>query len=236
MSTRHDRLASRTIASPQSRITLATLRPEGIRIHPIGLQNSLEAIVTNAPCAIAMLDDGFRHLAVSDTYCRELRTNKVAILHRTHKEIFPVLPQSWEASLQSCLAGESVTSEDEWSCSNDGQQFRVNCQLDPWKKSRSKIGGTILFLKEPNQNSGSENLHVLDLQIEHAKKMETVCSISRGIAHDLNDMLLVINGYSSLLMEQLGTDAILGAEATSIHRAGQRVARLAEQLLALSRF
>jgi hypothetical protein len=147
-----------------------------------------------------MLDEGFRHLAVSDTYCRELRTNKVAILHRTHKEIFPVLPQSWEASLQSCLAGQSVTSEGEWSCSNDGQQFRVNCQLDPWKKSRSKIGGTILFLKEPNQNPGSEDPNVLDLQVEHAKKMETVCSITRGITHDLNDMLLVINGYSSLLL------------------------------------
>jgi PAS domain-containing protein len=347
---------SGTVARTQSLLTLATLRPEGIRIRPIGLQNSLEAIVANAPCAIALLDDGFRHLAVSDTYCRELRTNKVAILHRTHEEIFPVLPLNWEATLQSCLAGESVTSEGEWSCSNNGEQFRINCQLDPWRKSRSKIGGTILFLKEPtvekrqkikprdlltvvehapgmialgrpdgtltfvnragrkligldrvdestkctlaeleqpsdeprfasvpsdhnwtgetvfqnlktgeavplllrslaihddagslsgfacigidlrNQNPDSQEPNVLDLQIQHAQKMETICRITRGVAHDLNDMLLVINAYSSLLMEQLRTDANLGAKAASIHRAGQRVARLAEQLLALSSF
>ena len=149
MSTSHHPGSCGTFTGPQSRIiTLAKLRPEGIRIRPIGLENSLEAIVAEAPCAIALLDDDFRHVAASDSYCRALHTNRAAILGRAHKEAFSVLPQNWEAMLECCLAGESVISEGEWSGPDHGQRFHIQCQFNPWRRSRSKIGGTILFVKE----------------------------------------------------------------------------------------
>jgi PAS domain S-box-containing protein len=73
----------------------------------------------------------------------------------------------------------------------------------------------------------------LEHQLLHAQKMEAVGRLAGGIAHDYNNMLTVITGYSSSLMESL--DGELLDDAEEIHRAARRSADLTRQLLAFSR-
>ncbi|MFY9823053.1 MAG: ATP-binding protein [Thermoanaerobaculia bacterium] len=76
---------------------------------------------------------------------------------------------------------------------------------------------------------------MLQRQLLHSQKMEAIGRLSAGVAHDFNNCLLAIFGYSDLLLERYGDDAFLARNLTGIREAGQRAAALTKQLLAFAR-
>jgi signal transduction histidine kinase len=75
----------------------------------------------------------------------------------------------------------------------------------------------------------------LQEQLLHSQKMEAIGRLSAGVAHDFNNILSVIIGYSNLLLAQYREDAALRQSVTNIKDAGERAAGLTKQLLAFSR-
>jgi two-component system, cell cycle sensor histidine kinase and response regulator CckA len=76
----------------------------------------------------------------------------------------------------------------------------------------------------------------LEQQFRQAQKMETVGRLAGGMAHDFNNVLTAILGYSELiLMDCLDPQNGLARHAEEIRRAAERGAALTRQLLAYSR-
>lgn len=67
------------------------------------------------------------------------------------------------------------------------------------------------------------------------ERMEAVGRLAGGIAHDLNNLLTVLQSGASLLQEEMGPDAELRFVVDDIARASARAASLTQQLLAYSR-
>jgi signal transduction histidine kinase len=65
--------------------------------------------------------------------------------------------------------------------------------------------------------------------------MEAVGRLAGGVAHDLNNMLSPIIGYSELLQEDLAEDEAKKVVVNEILSAGFRARDLVRQLLAFSR-
>lgn len=76
----------------------------------------------------------------------------------------------------------------------------------------------------------------LQHQLHQSQKMDALGKLTGGIAHDYNNMLGVIMGYSELLMGALDDQPKLAEYARKIHHAGDRGARLTQKLLAFSRY
>ncbi len=75
----------------------------------------------------------------------------------------------------------------------------------------------------------------LQAQLAQAQKMELVGRLAGGVAHDFNNMLGAILGYTELLLEDTGLGQPHHAELKEIRKAAERSADLTRQLLAFAR-
>ena len=77
--------------------------------------------------------------------------------------------------------------------------------------------------------------HQQEEQLRHSQKMDALGKLTGGIAHDYNNMLGVILGYSDLLQTALSEQPKLAKYAHEIYHAGERGTKLTKKLLAFSR-
>ncbi len=75
----------------------------------------------------------------------------------------------------------------------------------------------------------------LEEQFRQAQKMEAVGRLAGGVAHDFNNLMMVINGYTEVLLEKMETGSEMHQKVESIQQAADRAAALTRQLLAFSR-
>lgn len=75
----------------------------------------------------------------------------------------------------------------------------------------------------------------LESHLRQILKMEAVGNLAGGVAHDFNNILTTILGYSQMLSMKIDEDDPLWKMADSIHHAGLKAAALTQQLLAFSR-
>ncbi len=96
-------------------------------------------------------------------------------------------------------------------------------------------GISVYFQVITERKRAEEERTRLEGQLRHAQKMEAVGRLAAGVAHDFNNMLSPILGYSEMIIEDLHATDPRHAHAAEIHRAAQRSRDLVRQLLAFSR-
>jgi CheY-like chemotaxis protein len=74
-----------------------------------------------------------------------------------------------------------------------------------------------------------ERCRRLEAQLAQAKKVEAVGQLAAGVVHEFNNMLTVINGYATMLAEDLGGQEE-AAHARAILKACERAAALAAEV------
>ncbi len=75
----------------------------------------------------------------------------------------------------------------------------------------------------------------LEEQLRHSQKMQAVGQLAGGVAHDFNNQLTIIIGYSEMLLEMLGNDEFAREPLELIRKAAEHCGALTRQLLVYSR-
>jgi DNA-binding NarL/FixJ family response regulator len=78
-------------------------------------------------------------------------------------------------------------------------------------------------------------LRASEERLRQSERMEAVGRLAGGVAHDFNNVLTSIFGYTDLLLEQLAAEDPRRSDVLEIRKAAERAATLTRQLLAFSR-
>ncbi|MDY3554943.1 response regulator [Gemmata sp. JC717] len=114
------------------------------------------------------------------------------------------------------------------------------CPIDdcaaPILDDRGAVDGAVLVFRDITARRRQEDEKArLDEKLREGTKLEAIGRLAGGVAHDFNNLLTVINGYADLLLAGLTERGPLWEPLAAIQDAGERAARLTQQLLAFSR-
>lgn len=200
-------------------------------------KEQLRLFIAHTPAAIAMFDRQMRYLAVSSRWIEDYHLRDAKnIIGKSHYDVFPEIPQHWKEIHQKGMAGEVSRMDEEYFQRLDGT---VNCllwEVRPWYKMDGSVGGIIILTEDITRRKTAEkDRKKLQDLLTQSQKMESIGRLAGGIAHDLNNLLSPILGYSEMMAAELETNDNRKNWADEILKAGIRARDLVRQLLAFSR-
>ncbi len=72
-------------------------------------------------------------------------------------------------------------------------------------------------------------------RVKQAQKMEAIGRLAGGIAHDFNNLMMIMLGYTRLLLKKVPSDSEYRGDLEEIKKAGEQASLLTRQLLAFGR-
>ncbi|MDD4053148.1 MAG: ATP-binding protein, partial [candidate division Zixibacteria bacterium] len=135
--------------------------------------------------------------------------------------------------INAALAGEPQSFE--W----------IHCRLDR-VDFYAEVGLTRMDLEDEvyvlaivrdisERKAAEERQRKLQEQLDRAQRMESLGMLAGGVAHDLNNMLGPLVGYSELVQAKMASDDPQRKRVERIHKAAQDAADVIQDLLALAR-
>jgi two-component system, cell cycle sensor histidine kinase and response regulator CckA len=111
----------------------------------------------------------------------------------------------------------------------DGKEIHVSVSLSPIRSREGHIVGASAISRDISERKALED------QVRQSQKMEAVGLLAGGVAHDFNNILLIILSCSDLLLGNAHLDDQTKGVVKEIGKAGERAASLIRQLMAFSR-
>ena len=111
----------------------------------------------------------------------------------------------------------------------DGRTILCEWHNTPITDETGKVIGAASLVQDITERIQHEE------QLNRSMKMDAVGKLTGGIAHDYNNMLGVILGYSELLEENLHDNPLLYNYIQEIHHAAERGSKLTAKLLSFTR-
>ena len=201
-------------------------------------QNDLLWRITDtSPVGIVVADTKARITFVNGTAETILGLSRDQLTRKSHEDIdwriFDIEGKSLnkeDLPFPRVLAAQGPISDVQYALDRpDGRRVLLSINGAPLRDSAGKITGAVFSLADI---TAQRQLQESFLQ---AQKMESVGRLAGGVAHDFNNMLSVINGYSEMLLARMAPDDPSRADLKEILGAGQRSELLVRQLLAFAR-
>lgn len=143
------------------------------------------------------------------------------------REVWEFLTPESRQVAEPCIEAREEASYELTGIRSSGETFpiEVRARNMPWEGKNLRV----VAVQDITERKR------LRQQLSETQKMEALGRLAGGVAHDLNNLLTVIIGYSQMLMEDLPEEDPKHAAARDILNAAQRSAALARQLLAFGR-
>lgn len=131
--------------------------------------------------------------------------------------------------IRAALEAGRTVREEILNYARDGRPYWVEMDIAPVVDPAGRVTHFVSVERDTTDR------HRLEAQVVQAQKMEAVARLAGGVAHDFNNMLTAILGFSDLLLEDAALPPRLAEEVRQIRLAAERAANLTSQLLAFSR-
>ncbi len=201
-------------------------------------QQRLALLVERSPLAVIEWDLDFRVAAWNPAaerifgYTRREALGRHAFDLIVPPEAQPLVGALWQRILEGSQDVHSTNANRAKSGEALTCEWYNTTLVDPHGRL---IGVASLVSDITERQRAAEERERLQVELSQAQKMESVGRLAGGVAHDFNNMLGVIIGYTELLLTLDHPDEETRATLVEIHGAAERSAELTRQLLAFAR-
>jgi len=138
--------------------------------------------------------------------------------------------------LQKALSGEVTAGFETERLKRSGERFPASISSAPVFMESGEINSTVRFIEDISERKRIEQQQKsLESQVRQAQKMEVLGQLAGGVAHDFNNMLMVLGGSTELLDRSLQRDSPSRLYLDQIQRTIDKATAVTRQLLAFSR-
>ena len=110
-----------------------------------------------------------------------------------------------------------------------GHHTLLSANATPLFDAAGKTDGMVVTVEDVTERL------TLEAQLRQSQKMESVGQLAAGVAHDINNILTVIQGHAGLLLSTTSPDSHSVRSLKQISAASERAASFVRQLLTFSR-
>jgi two-component system, cell cycle sensor histidine kinase and response regulator CckA len=111
----------------------------------------------------------------------------------------------------------------------DGRDVLITDSGAPIRSADATLHGVVVVFHDLSAHRR------LDEQLRQVQKMQALGTLARGVAHDFNNILMMILGYTELAQHALALESPIQASLQQVRTAVQRGAAVVQHLLAFSR-
>lgn len=192
-------------------------------------EQELQRILDTSPMGIVQVD------AQGQT----LRWNQAAasLLGWAEEEVIGKVPpvfaqqarESFRAAIDSLMRGDAIDAMELRCARRDGREIDLVLSAAPLSDGQGRTAGVIGVFMDTTERKA------LEQQLRQIQKMDALGRLAGGMAHDFNNVLTSVLGYSDLLLEEPGLAPQVRADLEAVRAAARHGAGLTEKLLRFSR-
>jgi len=201
-------------------------------------ERRMRRILNNVGAYVFLKDTQYRYTYVNNKICELFGRQEQDILGKGDEAFFSA--ESVEEIRRSdrpvIEKGETVSCEEkELTASNNEPRAYWSVKI-PLRDGDGRIYGMCGISTDiTDRKRSEEEREKLREQLSQAQKMESIGRLAGGVAHDFNNMLSIILGYTDIALDYVNPDQPLYTNLQEIRKAAGRSADLTRQLLAFAR-
>jgi two-component system, cell cycle sensor histidine kinase and response regulator CckA len=195
-----------------------------------GSRTMLAAIIDGTPDAVFVKDREGRYLLINEAGAQALGRTVDEVIGRDDNELMDAEPAADIIARDRAVmeSGETAVAEERVVVEDANRVFLATKAA--YRDASGEVVGLIGIAHDVTERRR------LEAELQQAQKMEAIGRLAGGVAHDFNNILSVIRGFSDLAQKQLGgADAAVDDWLQQVSRAADQGTALTRQLLAISR-
>lgn len=188
----------------------------------------VRSLFDQAADAIMLHAPGGEIVEVNEQACRDLGYTRDELIGMGIGEVvIEAGPPAKTGRLSGLAAGERVSGLHGTHRRKDGSTFPVEAQIAmvEWE------GGllSLAIARDVTEHRRMEG------ELRHSQRMQALGELVGGLAHEFNNRLTTILGFTSMLLDDIGPDDPHHEDLAQVHDAASQAAELTQQLLAYGR-
>src|SRR6201996_780030 len=134
------------------------------------------------------------------------------------------------------IAREQGRYEEEgWRVRKDGTFFWASVVIDPIREDGRLVGFAKITRDITERRQAQLKLEQMQKHLAESQKLDALGQLTGGVAHDFNNILMIISGSLHFLRKSAGDDPKIMRAISAIETATKRGATLTSQLLTFAR-
>jgi two-component system cell cycle sensor histidine kinase/response regulator CckA len=212
----------------------AIVRDISVRLAREGALRWFQLTVESSPDAVFWLNEEGRFPYVSEQACRSLGYSREELMQLNIWDIDVEFTQEMWGPHWKKVKERGGARLERLHRRKDGTVFPV--EISSKNVAFENQVYHMAYVRDISDRvNANKERETLEAQLIQSQKMESIGRLAGGVAHDFNNMLSVILGYSELIKTKLAPDDPIMRDFEQIQRAAKRAQDITQQLLAFSR-